>query len=241
MIRKLTISTFCSLATLSSVHAATVYTDRDSYVSAVDPNGAQDFNTIDELPFHSEDASVGIFTFRETGLYSVHNGETLTSLVQNPLPWENYQVDGTSFVHMTAGQMDPQTYVAPRIDFTLPLSAFGADFRGIGNLGDNFVTDKKTSLDFYDAADDLIASIDLTMPGGELLYQFWGVDFGAAIASYMIIENPTRWFDVFATDNFTYRFDPLLIDSEVPVPAALPLFIGAAALFGAARRRSTVV
>lgn len=218
------------LATLPIAAHATpaFYDDRASFTAQTAPNGAE---TFEALPFGAVFESTPLDTGFQTltgGPIPIFPGDGLANIIGPGGSCEdNTAPNGSKYACAYAGFES-----SLRIDFAAPISAWGADFRDIGD------GDRSTSAIFFDANDAVLASFEFTgKADGESL--FFGVDLGSAGALTLVFQdtgNSLNTADLFGFDNvlFTVPRDV----APIPLPASVVMLLSAlAGVAGVSRRR----
>ncbi|MEM1379449.1 MAG: hypothetical protein AAGH41_02370 [Pseudomonadota bacterium] len=201
-----------ALTAFSTASANTVFTDRATFITAINPNAAEDFNSITvDTQFRTQSVVVGDFTITgEPGANG--NGSNLIDAGVAQFS-DTYTLDNTTYL---LGDLSSPEEL--RIDFNVGVTAWGADFAGFSNQP------RATDIVFYDAGDNVIGTIS-EQTSDNSSRTFLGIDLMGDVASYVILSNSVGSNDVFGIDNVAYNTAP------VPVPGAAVLFGGALAGF----------
>ncbi|MEM6683366.1 MAG: hypothetical protein AAF607_14105 [Pseudomonadota bacterium] len=214
----------------SGAHAATSFTDRNTFIAQTSPQVSVDFNNVPlGTSFYGQETTIGNMTFAGgtnqalNGWHAIAPGGNCTGPVN-----AFYTVDGSPFA-CTFVEANAQL----RIDFNTDVTSWGADFRDLGD------EERKTKLTFYDDSDVIAEYIAGGNDNGEVT--FVGLDLDGAQATHLIFSlfqafDPNQ--DLFGMDNvlFSTARGTGTVPNPVPVPPAMLLFASAGAAFAGMRR-----
>lgn len=198
------------------------YTDAIAWNNAVGAvSGTEDFN-----------AFAAGTVFHNTALEANNMRIQVTSSDYNlviGLPNTGFSIDGSPYAMAVLRNPDFM-----RIDFDTAVSAWGANFLGLGNELRN------TSIKAFDKNDNLLGTITGSAPNN-IAVSFYGFAFDAAeTAAYLTIQNQSNLFDAFSIDNVQYVTPSNTPVSNTPLPPALALFAtGLLGLAGLGRKKQS--
>ena len=221
----------CALLLTPAVASAApvVFTDRDQFVAATQPQTSVDFDAVTPVSFAGSSTTTGSMTF--SGGFSVNapQGHFVTSFIGSHFQ-NGYTINDTHAVYGVSSRNQSM-----RIDFLNPILSWGADFLDLGDQG------KLTFLRFNDENDQTVGEIQVS-GFGEWEQAFFGIDFDGQAASsleFLSIITPQQE-DAFIIDNVAYSIDRNGTPgpSPVPLPASALLFGTGGAMLMTLRRRN---
>ncbi len=205
-------------------HAGIItYTNRATWAAAASPNGAENFNGFGaDATF--QNVSVAISNGTVTGEPG-SNGATTNKIDAPALEFGGfYSIDGTS--ELLGDVVGSQKIT---INFTSPVTAWGADFKGVADGG------RTTRIDVYDSSNTLLGSVPMASDGTNNQLQFYGFTVTMGAASRIELTGNTDGNDVFGVDNIQFTTGAV---AAVPEPSTFALFaLGGAGLAGWRRWR----
>lgn len=202
------------VASTTLVGAATLtqYADRTTFNAAAGPLSSEDFNSsVSDVSFNLSTIDVGPFTITHSGFFSFSD---FNFIDVPPLDFAGFDIDGTTL--MNGGVFSGDSII---LTFDSPIFAFGADFSALNDI------DPRS---FFEIAGETI-----TLPtalGIEVI--FFGIISDTAFTT-VTLTALVNIGEGYGMDNVAFG------DSElppVPLPAALPLLLGALGGLGALGR-----
>ncbi len=194
-----------------------IYTDRSNWAAEIGPlSGTEDFNSfLVDTPIDAGPVALNnMFVSGSPGL------PTITQII-DALPFRTSDivtVDGTPFL---IGDVFRSEVV--RFDFVTPVTAWGADFKDIANLGRN------TKIKAYDQSDELLGVIEPSSTLNQAV-RFFGFRVTTDSVAYVeITDNNFRTNDAFGIDNIGFV--------AVPEPSAAMLLVACGLSLARNRKR----
>lgn len=190
------------------LHASlTLYSDRATWASAANPTGSEDFNSFTaDTQFRTQ--SVAVNNMLISGSGSIYN---YILAVPTQLIIDQQRIDSSPFI-LGHVRTDPNSNTISniRFDFSTPVYAWGADFRGIGNSINN------SRINVFGSNAELQGSIATSSADNSSL-QFIGFTSSAPVESVLIV-NTVNSADVFGMDNVQFSI------TAVPEPTSIAGF-----------------
>ena len=205
--------------------APIIYSDQAQFVQDTGPQFSVDFNDQPiNQSFGGSTLQVNKLAFSGPDLENFPGAYNRTEVGPD---FSGFHLDGTTFI-LGASTLD----AAMRIDFDMPMLAWGAEFSDLADGG------REVAVNVYDATDTLIASLEIA-DAPDQTQQFIGWDFAGEQASYLeiaFLDGLTN-IEAFGIDNVLFTIQR---GSDAPAPVPLPapvLLLGASGLALAALRR----
>ena len=178
----------------------TTHNNRVAWQAAAAPNGGEDFNSfVADATF--QNVAVPISNGSVLGEPGSNGGETNKIDVLPAELLATYIIDNSPLL---LGDVVSSQKIT--IAFTTPVTAWGADFKGISDGGP---TVRDTRISVYDNSNNLLGSVLTSSSNSGVDLQFYGFTLGAGqSASRLELRNLTTSNDVFGLDNSQFTLVP---------------------------------
>ncbi|WP_424973045.1 hypothetical protein [Dinoroseobacter sp. S76] len=211
-----------ALLPMAAAAAPVFYDNRTEFTDAEAPNGSENFEA--ETPgtsFENMPLNTGFMTFTGGPIPIFPDQGEANIIAPGGSCSDNSDPNGSNYVCAYA-----DINSSMRVDFAAPVTAWGADFRDIGD------GNRTTTVDFLDSDEAVIASFEFTNKGEGQAF-FFGAALGDASAMSLVFRATDPAQDV--TD--LYGFDNVLFTvprdvppiPPVPLPASFVLLLSALA------------
>ncbi len=189
-----------------------VFGNRATWSADANPNGSEDFNNFTvNTQFRTQPVAVNNMLI--TGVVGNSGADTNIISVTRDSTSSLYELDSTPFL---LGDVEDAQEI--NLQFTNPVSAWGADFRGIANT--NGPIPRRTLIQIFDT-NNVLQYSHTPVAGGMDFRQFIGFTSTTTPIGRIVFTDPViragANFDVFAVDNIQFTV------TAVPEPSSLML------------------
>ncbi|WP_424976676.1 hypothetical protein [Dinoroseobacter sp. S124A] len=210
------------LLPLAAQAAPVFYSDRTSFTNDANPNGSENFEgETAGTTFENTPLNTGFMTLTGGPIPIYPDQGEANIIAPGGSCSDNSDPNGSNYVCAYA-----DVFSSMRVDFVAPVTAWGADFRDIGDGS------RSTTVDFLDSDDAVIASYEFTNKGEGQAFFFGAVleDDAAMSLVFRATAPKQQTTDLYGFDNvlFTVPRDVPPVP-PVPLPASFVLLLSALA------------